>query len=112
MLKEKCPKCGCELAEPQYTCSKCGFTINNTMVSVLHITGWLIIIIGIIVSCYIANANPILETKGIYYERTEEIFNYTLFLTYSFLSIISGLLFFGIAEIIKLNQMIFNLIKK
>ncbi len=112
MIVEKCPKCNKELESPVDICPECGFRDNNTIASVLCALGWIIIIGGIIGSAIIANANPILETKGIYYQRTEEIFNYTLFFAYSFISVISGVLFLGIAEIIKLNQMIFNLMKK
>lgn len=109
---KKCPKCGNELKEGMTKCETCNFSEENTISKTLVTIGWLIIIGGIVGSIVLAESNPALQVEGSYYESIEETFNYTILIVGSFSSIISGMLFMALGEIIKLNQMIFNLMRK
>lgn len=93
----KCPKCGKEIAIECKKCPECGYKLENEVAVVLKFLGMVIIIGGIIGS--------MISTQVLYLDNIVMIIGIIL-------SVISGYIIMGFAEIITLNQKIFNLLRK
>lgn len=80
---------------------------NSKIAEVIFWIGIFVICGGIIGSFIIAGQNPIVEiTEGIYYDHTEESYNWSMALEGVFACIIAGVLLIGFSEVISLLQQI------
>ena len=79
---------------------------TNSVGKALKVLGIIIMIIGIIVSIILAANFPILQARS--WGGVREVFNTPYLLLGMFMSVVSGMFFIGIAEIIQLLQRILD----
>lgn len=81
------------------------FYSENAISKALTIIAWVIFIGGFIAGLALGNVEV---TKGVYYRYTDTEFSFAIAFTYWCVSLISGTMFLGFAEIIKLLEEIKN----
>lgn len=74
---------------------------NNTIATILTVIAWIVYIAGFLAGMCLANVEV---TRGYYYTHTETEFSIGIALMYWGIALVSGTLFLGFAEIIKLLQ--------
>ena len=79
--------------------------VNNPVGVALQVIAWIIFIGGFIAGIVLGNVEV---TKGIYYSYTATEFSFAIAFTYWSVSLISGMLFLGLSEAIKLLNEINN----
>lgn len=75
---------------------------NNKVSHALFLAGYLVILLGVASSFVLGGIFSITSVHGSYYTYTKETYNWALCLGGSVISVLNGLLFLGLSEIISL----------